>query len=297
MKKIETLIEKACREVAGFREVISKLEQKIILSGGSKKTLEEYSRKLASVSLHFKKLPHLVTEDQIEEYLYSLTQSSKSPSRSSLKHTVYGLRYYYRSLGYEKRAIKLPKFKKETKLPVVLNRQECKKLFSAPDILKHRVILSLIYSAGLRVGELCRLKIGDIDSGRMMIHIRQSKYKKDRYLPLSPLILEGLRSYYKESKPVEWLFNGKDSSVPITPRAVEWIMREAVKKAKIQKTVSVHTLRHSYATHLLEDGMDIVSIKELLGHSNIDTTLVYLHVFKPERSNLFSPFDRLYSIG
>jgi site-specific recombinase XerD len=197
-------------------------------------------------------------------------------------------------LGYESKAIKLPKFHKEKKLPVVLNPHECKILFSAPGVLKHRVMLSLIYSAGLRVGELCRLKIADIDSGRMMIHIRQSKYNKDRYLPLSPLILQGLRKYFKMYKPVEWLFNGKDATVPITPRGVQWLVRETIKKTKICKDVTVHTLRHSYATHLLENGMDIVSIKELLGHERIETTMVYLHVAKPNRTNLFSPFDRLY---
>ena len=156
-------------------------------------------------------------------------------------------------------------------------------------------MLSLIYSAGLRVGELCRLKISDIDSGRMMIHIRQSKYNKDRYVPLSPLILEGLRKYFQACKPVEWLFNGKKPGVQMSPHGVQWAMREAIKKTKIRKAITVHTLRHSYATHLLEEGMDIVSIKELLGHARIETTMVYLHVAKPNRSNLFSPFDRLYN--
>jgi site-specific recombinase XerD len=197
-------------------------------------------------------------------------------------------------LGYEERAIKLPKLHRENKLPVVLNQNECKKLFASPTQLKHRVILSLIYSAGLRVGELCKLKIADVDSGRMMIHIRQSKNSKDRYVPLSELILEGLRKYYKECKPVVWLFNGKNNNVGISPKGVQSVMRKAVKSSKILKDVSVHTLRHSYATHLLEEGMDIVSIKELLGHARIETTMVYLHVAKPNRSNLFSPFDRLY---
>ena len=154
-----------------------------------------------------------------------------------------------------------------------------------------------MYSAGLRAGEVSRLHIADVDSGRMMIHIRQSKYNKDRYVPLSPLILEGLRKYYYACQPKEYLFNGNTPGTPFSVRGMQWALREAVKKCKLQKGITLHTLRHSYATHLLEFGMDIVSIKELLGHERIETTMVYLHVARPNRSNLFSPFDRLYKMG
>jgi site-specific recombinase XerD len=192
------------------------------------------------------------------------------------------------------KALKLPSIREPHKLPVVLNRQECIAIFKAPELLKHRVLLSLIYSAGLRAGEASRLKLADIDSGRMMIHIRQSKFNKDRYVPLSPLILQGLRKYYYACQPQEYLFNGNSAGTPLSIKGMQWALREAVKKCKLQKGISLHTLRHSYATHLLEEGMDIVSIKELLGHERIQTTMVYLHVAKPNRTNLFSPFDRLY---
>ncbi len=168
-------------------------------------------------------------------------------------------------------------------------------LFAAPELLKHRVMLSLIYSAGLRARELSKLKLADIDSERMMIHIRQSKYNKDRYIPLSPLILDGLRKYCRACNPVEYLFNGNQSGEPLSVRGMQWVLKETVKKCKLQKGITLHTLRHSYATHLLEYGMDIVTIKELLGHERIETTMVYLHVAKPNRTNLFSPFDRLYN--
>jgi len=155
-------------------------------------------------------------------------------------------------------------------------------------------LLSLMYSAGLRAREASRLKLGDIDSGRMMIHNRRSKYNKDRYVPLSPLMLAGLRKYYYACRPVEYLFNGNEPGSQLSVRGMQWALREAVKKCKLQKRITLHTLRHSYATHLLEYGMDIVTIKELLGHERIETTLIYLHVAKPNRSNLFSPLDRLY---
>jgi site-specific recombinase XerD len=294
-KKTFTIVEQACHEIKGFKNLYQELDDKVRLSGQSTSTLYNYSRKLAQLSLHFSKLPQHISEKEMNKYLASLARQCKSPSLSEFKHTVYGIRYCYRLLGLNDRLITLPKIKHDNKLPVVLNYQECKALFKAPGHLKHRVILSLIYSSGLRVREASRLKISDIDSGRMMIHIRQSKYNKDRYVPLSPLILEGLRKYFKVCRPIEYLFNGKEPGTPLSVRGMQWVLREAVKKCKLQKGITVHTLRHSYATHLLEFGMDIITIKELLGHERIETTMVYLHVAKPNRTNLFSPFDRLYS--
>lgn len=293
-KKSFTLVEQACHQVRGFTKLWEELQEKITLSGHSSSTLTNYGRKLAQMSLHFGKVPQEVTEKEINRYLASLARSSKVPSLSDFKFSVYGLRYCYRLLGMNDKAVCLPSIKREKKLPVVLNRSECKALFKAPELLKHRVMLALMYSAGLRAGEVSRLEIKDIDSERMMIHIRQSKYNKDRYVPLSSLILEGLRKYFHACQPVQYLFNGHEPGLPMSVRGMQWALREAVKKCKLQKGISLHTLRHSYATHLLEQGMDIVTIKELLGHERIETTLVYLHVAKPNRTNVFSPFDRLY---
>ena len=199
-------------------------------------------------------------------------------------------------IGQSKRAIMLPSLKKENKLPVVLSKEECKALFKASDLLKHRMALSLAYSAGLRASELCNLKITDIDTQRMMIHIRQGKGKKDRYVPLSILILDGLRKYYAHDNPTVYVFNGKEPDSPLSTRGLQYIMRESLKKSGIKKeNVCVHTLRHSYATHLLEDGLNLVTIQKLLGHASINATMVYLHVMQPiESAKAFSPFDRLY---
>lgn len=293
-KKTFTVVEEACHEIRGFRNLMDQLDDKVRLSGQSMSTLKNYSRKLAQVSLHFGKLPQHIDEKPLNKYLASLARHSKTPSLSDFKHTVYGLRYCYRLLGMSDKIVKLPSIKHENKLPVVLNYEECRAIFKAPDLLKHRVLLSLMYSAGLRAREASRLKIADIDSGRMMIHIRRSKYNKDRYVPLSSEILRGLRKYFRACRPVEYLFNGHEPGSQLSVRGMQWALKEAVKKCKLQKRITLHTLRHSYATHLLEYGMDIVSIKELLGHERIETTLVYLHVAKPNRSNLFSPLDRLY---
>jgi len=293
-KKSFTVVDQACHEIRGFRNLYEQLDDKVRLSGHSLSTLKNYARKLAQMSLHFGKLPQYIEQKQIDKYLASLARQSKSPSLSDFKFAVYGLRYCYRLLGMNDKIVHLPNIKHENKLPVVLNHEECKALFKAPELLKHRVLLSLMYSAGLRAREASRLKLGDIDSGRMMIHIRRSKYNKDRYVPLSPMILDGLRKYYYACRPVEYLFNGHEPGSQLSVRGMQWALREAVKKCKFQKRITLHTLRHSYATHLLEYGMDIVTIKELLGHERIETTLIYLHVAKPNRSNIFSPLDRLY---
>lgn len=294
-KKSFTIVEQACHEIHGFSKLYQELQDKVTLSGQTQSTLKNYARKLAHLSLHFGKLPQHIDEREINRYLASLARKSTSPSLSDFKFTIYGLRYCYRLLGMNEKVVKLPSIKREKKLPVVLNRSECRALFKAPDLLKHRVMLSLMYSAGLRAREVSRLELKDIDSGRMMIHIRRSKYNKDRYVPLSPLILEGLRKYYYACQPVQYLFNGQEPGSPLSVRGMQWALRESVKKCKLQKGITLHTLRHSYATHLLEEGMDIVTIKDLLGHERIDTTLIYLHVARPNRTNVFSPFDRLYS--
>jgi site-specific recombinase XerD len=296
-KKSSTIVRRAIAQVKGFHELYQEFEDKILISGQSSSALSNYSRKVAEVCLHFDKLPQDISEKDLNKYLADLARQSNSPGLSNFKFTVYGLRHFYRLLGMTDRLVELPIIKCNKKLPVVLNYEECKALFRAPALLKHRVLLALIYSAGLRVGEASRLRLSDIDSGRMMIHIRQSKYNKDRYVPLSPLVLKGLQRYCNACHPVDYLFNGSRQGTPITTEGIRWVIRESVKKCGFTKCISVHTLRHSYATHLLEFGMDIVSIKELLGHGRIETTMVYLHVAQSNRINLFSPIDRLYNKG
>lgn len=288
-----TIVERATVSVPGFDLVAKKLEQQVVLRGQSKSTLQNYIRRIALLSLHFGKLPELLEEEEINEYLVALARDPKSPSRSSFKHMVYGLRYYYRLLGMNKRAIALPSLKRETKLPVILNRKELKELFVAPQLLKQRIVLSLIYSAGLRGQEVVNLKIADIDFERMTIHIRQSKYKKDRVLPLSPIMAQGLKKYIHAENPYIWLFNGKEIDGRYSIRGLSWVMREALKKTSITKEVSLHSLRHSYATHLLEEGLNIVTVKELLGHADITTTMIYLHVAQCSHIKAHSPLDSL----
>lgn len=270
------------------------MQQQVTLKGQSQSTLNNYIRKIALISLHFKRLPEQISDEEINEYLTGLALDKNSPSRSSFKHMVYGLRYYFRYIGQTKRAVNLPSLKKETRLPVILNRSELKELFIAPTLLKHRIVLTLIYSAGLRSQELINLKLSDIDFERKTIHIRQSKYKKDRIVPLSNNIAVGLKKYLSVEHPYVYLFNGKEPDGRYSVKGLSWVMREALKKTTITKDVSLHSLRHSYATHLLEEGVNIITLKELLGHAEISTTMIYLHVAQCAVIKAHSPFDTLY---
>lgn len=294
-KKGFTIVEQAIAAVPEFTSVVTKLGNQVELRGQSKSTLNNYIRRIALFVLHFKQLPETLSEDEINEYLVALARDPKSPSRSSFKHMVYGLRYYYRLLGLNKKAIALPSLKRETKLPVILNRQELKELFSAPRLLKQRIVLSLIYSAGLRGQEVINLRISDVDFERMTIHIRQTKYKKDRIVPLSPTMALGLKKYLAAENPYTWLFNGKEASGKYSVKGLSWVMRENLKKTSIAKDVNLHSLRHSYATDLLEEGLNIVTLKELLGHAEITTTMIYLHVAQCELIKPHSPLDTLYN--
>jgi len=207
---------------------------------------------------------------------------------------VYGLRYYFRLIGDNNRAISLPSLKKEASLPVILNRSELRELFVAPALLKHRIVLTLIYSAGLRGQEVINLKISDIDFERKTIHIHQSKYKKDRIVPLSDYMALGLKKYISVEHPHIYLFNGNEPDGRYSIRGLSWVMRQALKNTSIRKSVNLHSLRHSYATHLLEEGINIITVKELLGHADVTTTTIYLHVARCEVIQAHSPLDTLY---
>lgn len=245
------------------------------------------------MSLHFGCTPLALTDAQINDYLL-LLRDRQNPSFSYFKHTVYGLRYVFRLIGREDKAIRLPSIQRIKDLPTVLSQAECRLFFKTPKLLKHRVLLTLIYSAGLRSAEVTNLRQADIDFDRMLIHVRQGKGKKDRYVPLSPYMAQGLKKYYQSVLPKTWVFNGKQYGTPFSKRGVQFVVRTTLKKSGIQKKVTAHTLRHSYATHLLEDGLDIVTIQKLLGHECISTTLVYLHVAQTVTQRAYSPLDILY---
>jgi site-specific recombinase XerD len=288
------VIARACAQVVGFKELYGRLERKIVLSGKSQHTLESYGRQIAQIALHFNSLPTELDAEQIQDYLYWV-KSSRAPSDSFFKHTVYGLRFLMRLEGLDERVVELPQLTRDKKLPVVLSKQEVKALLIAPVLLKHRLLLAITYGCGLRCAEVRNLKVKDVDLDRGMLHVRQGKGRKDRYVPLGQILKRGILQYLEAESPKGYLFTGKDHTWAYSQKAVQWVVKEARNKAKILKPLCVHTLRHSYATHLLEDGLDILSIKDLLGHEAIETTLIYLHIAQVKPAITHSPLDTLYA--
>jgi len=289
-----TIVERACRQIPGFKELYHRIERKMSVLGKSHSTLDNYGRHLAHLALHYNCLPTELDAEQIEDYLHYLKSKRNSPSESYFKFTVYGLRFAFRLEGLDDRIIELPELEKPKKLPVVLSCEEMRAMLKAPKLLKHRLVLGMLYGCGLRCGELRNLHIADVDLDRGMVHVRQGKGRKDRYVPLGEMLPRGIAKYLATEHPDKWLFNGKDHHDIFSQRGVQWVVKEAAKRAGVRKHVNVHTLRHTYATHLLEDGMDIVTVKELLGHVMIQTTMIYLHVAQSRHKTPFSPLDTLY---
>jgi site-specific recombinase XerD len=191
--------------------------------------------------------------------------------------------------------LSLPSIEGSKALPVVFSQQEIIQILKTPKLLKHRVLFAIIYDCGLRISEVVNLKITDIDYHRHQVHIRQSKHKKDRYVPVSALTLRGLGAYLSTSRPKEWLFNGKRRGDQMSREGIRHAFRSVIEKTGIKKTACIHTLRHSYATHLLEMGLDIVSVKNQMGHAEIRATMLYLHIARSNPQAGFSPMEKLYS--
>ena len=195
--------------------------------------------------------------------------------------------------------VALPQIKRDQKLPTVLSQEEVKRLLKAPKYLKHRLILGVLYGCGLRSYELCNLKLSDIDFDRKTIFVPKKKGKVDRYVPLSQHLVRGLKKYIETENPHLYLFNSQvtknGNPRSLTTNGIRWIIKENRSKIGSNKKITAHMLRHSFATHLLEYGVDLVSLKELLGHAHIEMTLTYLHVANLPSNAKFSPLDRLYT--
>lgn len=297
-----TIIAQARAQVKGFSELLDKFEKKLSVLGRSSSTFKNYARHVAKMALHFDCLPTELDEDQVTDYLHLLQQQHNTPSDSYFKHTVYGLRMLCKVEGIKPHEIGLPSIKGPNKLPIVLSKEEMWRLLRSPDLLKHKILIGLLYGCGLRCMEARSVRIQDLDFDRKVLHVVQGKGKKDRYVPLSEHLIRGLKQYIDAERPDEWLFNGQpmenrkggDFDSRYSQKGVQWAVKSAAKKAGIIKNVNVHTLRHTYATHLLEDGMDIMTLKEMLGHESIETTLVYLHIAQSGRCKPFSPLDTLF---
>ena len=255
-------------------------------------TQQSYIHAVAKFSQYFGCSPDRLDIEDVRTYQVQL--AARGISWAALNQIVCALRFFY---GVTLRRAELPEripyAREPRKLPLVLGADEVVRFLEAVPGLKSRTALTTAYAAGLRASEAARLKVSDIDSSRMMIRIEEGKGAKDRYAMLSPQLLRILRSYWRLVRSRHWLFPGRDESRPIDPQSLHAACRSACKAAGLGKRVTVHTLRHSFATHLLEAGTDIRIIQVLLGHSNLSTTARYTRVASTTIRNTASPLDRL----
>jgi len=256
-------------------------------------TQDSYLLQIVQFARYFAKSPEVLGPEEIRAYqLYLATEKKLAPG--SLHVTASALRFLYKvTLKQPWDVADLPSPKKPQTLPVVLSREEVTQFLEAVRTVKQRTILTVCYAAGLRIAEATHLKITDIDSQRMVIRVDQGKGRKDRYVMLSPALLTLLRTYWKAERPHQWLFPGKLPGQPITTDAVQEACQHARHRASLKKPISPHSLRHSFATHLLEAGTDVRTIQLLLGHRSLATTARYLKVATSTVCATASPFDLL----
>jgi integrase/recombinase XerD len=279
------------------RKLLTKAIELLQIKAYSTSTIRTYTNEIAIFlqTIKIKNADELLTED-VRRYIHYCIEKL-CLSENTVHSRLNALKFFYEQmLGHKKFFVSIPRPKKHLQLPKVLGEQELRRLFNAPTNLKHKAILFVAYSAGLRVSEVINLRLQDIDRERQQLFIYCSKGKKDRYVMLSPMVLDVLEQYYKmsETKPTYYLFEGYEKGQPYSIRSAQKIFSEAKSKAGIIKTVTFHSLRHSFATHLLEKGIDVIFIKDLLGHFDIKTTERYLHVRRDLLINISSPIDGLY---
>lgn len=278
-------------------ELTLRMAQDMKVRNLSQKTIDAYTyhvgRFARFIYKNGAKTVESATPEEIRAFQLHLIEEKKI-GWSSFNQAVCGLRFLYRiSLPRKWHVEMIPFGKRPKTLPVVLAAEEVEALLSCVRSVKHRTVLLTLYAAGLRLGEALRLTIGDIDSKRMQLRIRDGKGQKDRLVLLSPRLLEALREYWKTVRSRHWLFPGKTHDVSLSPTTIQKMCKQAAGRAGISKDVTPHTLRHSYATGLMEAGVDLLTIGRLLGHRSFSTTLVYLHVRRPHLESVPSPVDWL----
>jgi site-specific recombinase XerD len=252
-----------------------------------------YVHRVAEMARHFKRSPEKLTKEEVRDYLRELKEVRRV-SRSAFAQVIGALRFLYKvTLDRPDMVPYLPYPRLKRRHPVVLSAEEVVRLLRATRNLKHRTVAMVLYGAGLRITEALALELRDVDSARMVLTVRHGKGDRDRQVVLSSVLLEGLRVYWRAYRPSRWLFPGQKTDQPLGPSTIQRAVKAARLKAGIAKPVSPHTLRHSYATHLMEAGTDLRVIQTLLGHGSLRTTAIYTHVARERLRATRSPLDAL----
>jgi len=273
-----------------FRDAMS---DAMALRGLAPRTQDAYLHWIRRLVKFSRATPDLLTTEQVRAFLLDLTQERRL-SFSSFNQALNAARFFFLEVLRKPFVVEGLRFQRSARtLPVVMNDEEVRRLLAAAVSLRDRALLETAYATGMRLGEVVHLLVTDIDSHRMVIRVEQGKGRKDRYVMLSTSLLETLRAYWRKEKPKTILFPGKDGKGPLHPTSVQKAFQRARSWAKIEKPVSFHTLRHSFATHLLEDGANVRTIQSLLGHRSLESTQRYTHLAKNYLHQTKSPLDRL----
>ena len=265
----------------------------LVVRGMAVRTREAYLGAVAGLAKYYGRRPDGISEQEVQSYLLHLIEQRKL-AWSSCNIVAQGLKFFYRvTLKRSEAQFVIPRARQPQKLPQILSREEVAALIEKTVNLKHRAILMTAYGAGLRLNEICHLKLTDIDSNRMTIRVEQGKGARDRYTLLSPRLLTELRCYWRAYRPKPWLFMSPDPTRPIGEHTVHRIYHAAKARAAIAKAGGIHSLRHAFATHLLEAGVDIHTIQRLMGHGHISSTLRYFHLARKHLAKTPSPLELL----
>lgn len=270
-----------------------RMRQDLKIRGKSPKTCESYLGAMKGLVRYFMRPPDELTPTEIKQYQHYLIHE-RCLSYSTLNVAVSAFRFFFKhTVPVSWSVERLPYHKKPRRLPVILSREEVIRLFEAACGLVWRAIFATLYGAGLRLAECLHLRVADIDSGRMVLEVRAGKGAKDRYVPLPKRLLRLLREYWRAGRPEGYLFSGKVPERPLDPSTVQRRFQRAVERADIRKKVTPHSLRHAFATHMLEDGTHIRALQVILGHASLKTTTIYLHCTEEYMCEVRSPLDRL----
>jgi site-specific recombinase XerD len=269
-----------------------KMQMVMEVKGLSPKTQKTYLACVRRFVAHYERAPETLGTEEIRTFLHYLIKDRQGSS-SSINQHYSALKFLYETtLGLEWETAQIPRTKRPKKLPVILSMEEVRQVLACVHTLKHRSVLTTIYSGGLRLQEALDLRVADIDSERMLIRVRQGKGQKERYTLLSHVALQLLRQYWSYERPTDWLFPGRPADRPLSPSSIQRVMQRAVKESDISKPAHVHTLRHCFATHLLESGVDLYHIQKMMGHGHASTTAIYLHVTHRGLAEIVSPMDQ-----